>query len=174
MWRVICRGWRLVNSAMLYFWWVNIHNKDISKERVKIKFNLIDRFKFWCFDLVRKDFIRMWIFDGDRVLMIHNEKVENIGSVSLLGRVYEINTSNAIKSKNHYNIFYEYDNSSAIKFHGSKVVYSNKDLGQLIDRKIISKLFDISQISDIIVMAITGGTLAGVLYLILSGAGMGL
>lgn len=138
-----------------------------------MKSNLISRFKFWCFDLVRKDFIKMWVFDKGRVLTLHDENLSRIGTISLMDRFYEIDISRSIKSKNHYNIFYNYENSSAVEFKGSKIQYTNKDLSHLIDHHIITSLFDLSQLGNIVLMAITGGTLVAVLYLILITSGMG-
>ena len=140
---------------------------------MKLKSNLISRFKFWCFDLVKKDFIKMWVFDKGRVLEIHNMNLSSMGAVSFLNRFYVIDVSKSIKSKNHYNIFYNYGNNEAVEFKGSSVKYTNKDLSQLIDHHIIISLFDISNLGNIILMALSGGILAAALYLILITSGMG-
>lgn len=141
---------------------------------MKSNFNILNRFKFWCFDVIRRDYIKMWIFDKGRVLMVHNENLSKIGVLSLMDRLYEIDISKSLKSRNHYNIFYNFENASATEFKGSKIVYTNKELSHIIDHHIIGALFDISQLSSIVLMALTGGTLAGVLYLILITSGMGL
>ena len=141
-----------------------------------MRLNLLSRFKFWCFDLVKKDFIKMWVYDQGRVLSIHSENMARIGSIEILGRFYEIDISKTLKQKNHYVLFYDLENSSPIKFTKDAVEleYTNKNLSNLIDRKTITKLFNLSSIENIIMMALSGGALAGVLYLILITSGMGL
>lgn len=137
--------------------------------------NLLSGFKFWCFDLVKKDFIKMWVYDQGRVLSIHNENIARIGSIEILGRFYDIDISKTLKQKNHYVLFYNLENSSPIRFtkNDMELEYTNKNLSNLIDRKIITKLFNFSSLENIIMMGLIGGTLAGVLYLILITSGMG-
>ena len=136
--------------------------------------DLLSRFKSWVFDLFRKDFMKFWIYDQGRVLAIHNENIDRTGSVEILGRFYNIDISKTLKQKNHYVLFYNYENSSPIRFTDEiEYEYTNKNLSNLIDRKTITKLFDLSHIEEIVVMALSGGCLAGVLYLILVQSGMG-
>jgi hypothetical protein len=134
---------------------------------------ILKKFKFWLYDVFKKDFIKMWIFEKGHVLQINNEEIDRIEPVSILGRFYNIDISKSLKQKNHYTLFYEICNSSPIEFIEKKVKYTNKDLSNLINHKIVNQLFNFSSIENIIIMGLTGGTLAGVLYLILLGSGMG-
>ena len=141
-------------------------------------FDILDRFKFWIFDLVKKDFIKMWVYDQGRVLKIHNENIDKTGSVEILGRFYNVDISKTLKQKNHYVLMYSLENSEAIRFKTDGGIideYTNKNLSRLIDQKTIKTLFDVSlSFENIIMMALSGGCLGGVLYLILVQSGMGL
>ena len=141
-------------------------------------FDILSRFKFWVFDLFRKDFIKMWVYDQGRVLEIHNENLDRTGAVEILGQFYNIDISKTLKQKNHYVLVYSLENSSAVRFTGDSEIideYTNKNLSNLIDRKTIKTLFDLSfSLENIVMMALSGGCLAGVLYLILVQSGMGL
>ena len=140
--------------------------------------DLLSRFKFWVFDLFRKDFMKFWIYDQGRVLAIHNENIDRTGAVEIIGRFYNIDISKTLKQKNHYVLIYSRENSSAVRFKGegeTEEEYTNKNLSNLIDRKTIKTLFDLSfSLENIVMMALSGGCLAGVLYLILVQSGMGL
>jgi hypothetical protein len=134
---------------------------------------ILKRFKFWLYDVFKKDFIKMWIFEKGRVLQINNEKMDQTDPVNILGRFYDIDISKSLKHKNHYTLFYNLYNSSPIEFIEKGAKYTNKDLSNLINHRIVNQLFNFSSLENIILMGLTGGTLAGVLYLILLGTGMG-
>ena len=128
--------------------------------------SLLKRFKFWLYDVFKKNYVKMWIFKDNQVLGINNEEITRLDKVKLLDRFYEIDLSKSLKFKNHFNLYYHLENSQPIRFSNPTVKYTNKDLSSLINHKLVTNLFNVSNIENIILMILSGGGLIGILYLI--------
>ena len=129
--------------------------------------------KFWVFEKVGIPFIRVLIINKSRIIGSKDYSITQIDPITLLNHIFKPKLENAIMEKNVSLLFFDFNNGDPLEIDEKTFKISlgkgstNKDLSINIDQKIMSKLFSLTPIFEIIPILISAACLGGILYLIM-------
>ena len=100
-------------------------------------------------------------------------ELTQIDPISMFSHIFTVDLERAIINKNVLWLLYDLNNTNPLEVDleslkiGKAKNNTNKDLSVNIDQKIMSKLFSINPIYDIIPILVSAASLGGVMYLII-------
>ena len=144
-----------------------------KRNQNKTENTVLEYLKFWIYDKIGKSYFKIFVFTKGRIMKTKSFELTQIDPISMFSHIFTVDLERAIINKNVLWLLYDLNNTNPLEVDleslkiGKAKNNTNKDLSVNIDQKIMSKLFSINPIYDIIPILVSAASLGGVMYLII-------